>query len=970
VCGVNGILRLRPDAPPISREELRRIRDHMQVRGPDGFGEWFSSGNEIALGHRRLAIIDLSDAGAQPMASADGRYHIVFNGEIYNYRDLRAELASTYPFRSQSDTEAILALFARDGVDAFGRLRGMFALAIWDDREKRLLLARDPNGIKPLYYANDGQQFRFASQVKALVGGGAVPTKQDPAALCGFLLWGSVPEPWTIYESVKAVPAGHYMWMSAEDRGKAQPLPSVRHESVPFTDAIEGSLVAHLVADVPVAVFLSAGLDSSLVAALATRHLPEPPATMTLRFREFEGTEADEGPLAAETARALGTRHFERWVTRQEFLQSMPAALAAMDQPSIDGFNTYWISRAAHEAGIKVALSGLGGDELLGGYPSFRQVPRLARWARPASAWPGVARAWETVAGFSDRSPKLPGLVRYGCTLGGAYFLRRALYLPEELTDLVGPEVAGAGLRACDPEREAARVLAHVADDSGWQAVHALETALYLRNQLLRDSDWASMSASLELRVPFVDAALQAALRTPIGEAPPALGKVEVARRLAPELPLALFSRRKTGFLTPFAEWLEGAPRATLGRGSRGLALRVLAEWGIETAPTARRRSIGRGAEHAAQCNLLLLPGLHSQKGGIQTYGQNLVEALRQIGGEPHALVLNDAPGDLAPLALTGVRARGFARRRVAFALAAARAARSGSYADVWLGHRNFLPLAPVLRRPGRRVTLLVYGIDAWPGLSWTERRALRSVDRVLAISPYTADCFRRAGFEGPVELLPCSLPFGWAVPERRPAAFESPYRLLTVSRLSATDRYKGVDLAIQAVALLLREGTSIRYDIVGSGADTSRLRSEVDRAGLTDCVTFHGSVDDATLRSLYSACDVFVLPSTGEGFGIVFLEAMACERTVIAADAGAVRSLVEHGVTGFLVSPSDLPALTSQIRQCLLDPTSSRAVAIRGCRHVERQYAFDSLRSQLADFSRAALAARPVVPVEQSVQA
>jgi asparagine synthase (glutamine-hydrolysing) len=949
MCGVNGILRLRPDAAPVPRDEVRRTRDHMRARGPDGVGEWFSADGQVGLGHRRLAIIDLSEGGAQPMALGD-RYRIVFNGEIYNHRELRTELAITHAFRSRSDTEVILALFARDGAPGLSRLRGMFALAIWDAKERRLLLARDPNGVKPLYYSQDGAHFRFASQVKALLAGGEIARRVDPAGLCGFLLWGSVPEPWTIYSSIRAVPAGHFLTVGTGGVGEPTALPRLPGASAVFSTAVEESVVAHLVSDVPVAVFLSAGLDSSLVAALATRHLAEPPTTMTLRFREFAGTEADEGPLAAETARALGTRHLERTVSKEEFLDAVPEALAAMDQPSIDGFNTYWISRAAHEAGIKVALSGLGGDELLGGYPSFRQVPRLARWAGAADFVPGLAGTWAAVARLSDHSPKLPGLVRYGRSLAGAYFLRRALYLPEELADLVDHDIVEEGLRAYDPQRDSAAVLARAQAPTEWRAVHSLETSIYLRNQLLRDSDWASMASSLELRVPFVDEVLQASLHDPIGAAPPRMGKVDVSRRLAPELPPVLFTRRKTGFLTPFAEWLDGAPRRPIGRGSRGLALRVLSEWGIETAPTAQRRSTGRLASPAVRDSLVLLPGLYAQKGGIQTYGQNLVEALRQLDARPQALVLNDAPADLEPLRATDVPARGFARHRTAFALAAVRAARAGRFADVWLGHRNFTRLAPLLRRPGGRVTLLLYGIDAWPPLSWSERQALRSVDRVLAISPYTADCFRRAGYPGPIELLPCSLPYGWRTPERRAAAFRAPFRILSVSRLAEPERYKGLDDTIAAVAELRQDGLAIEYHIAGDGPDAPRLHRMAAERGVTEQVLFHGRVSDDALRNLYSECDLFVLPSGAEGFGIVYLEALLYERAVVAADAGGVPFFVRDGLTGWLVPHGDRRALANCIRERLMNPLQTAESAVRGREMVEGEFSFAAFARNIRD--------------------
>jgi asparagine synthase (glutamine-hydrolysing) len=584
MCGINGILRLDPQAPPPDAEEALRTRDSMTARGPDGAGLWADPNGDVVLAHRRLSIIDLSDAGLQPMASADGRYRIVFNGEIYNYKELRSELAPGYPFRSRSDTEVILALFAAQGLPGLSRLRGMYAFGIWDDREKRLLLARDPNGIKPLYYSTDGKHLRFASQVKALLAGGAVATRQDPAGVCGFLLWGSVPEPWTVYDSVKALPAAHLLWAGREGARQPELLPQGPEPPADAPDlpaAIGESVRAHLVSDVPVAIFLSAGLDSGMVASLAARSQPEPPVTITLRFREFAGTPDDEGPLAAEVAKALGTRHLERWVSRDEFLAAWPDAVHAMDQPSIDGLNTYWVCKAAREAGIKVALSGLGGDELLGGYPSFRDVPTWQRRVRVARRLPGLAAAWPRLSRWArPATPKLRGLMRYGGSLAGAYFLRRGLFLPEELPGLIGEELATAGLSAHDPVLAGAGALGtHVA--SAWEAVHALETRLYLRNQLLRDSDWASMAHSVELRVPFVDARLQRTAAASGFSLPRQAGKRAVADRLAPDLPRALSHRRKTGFRTPAASWLWDGDGPGASRGSRLLAMSVLEVFGL-----------------------------------------------------------------------------------------------------------------------------------------------------------------------------------------------------------------------------------------------------------------------------------------------------------------------------------------------------------------------------------------------------
>ncbi len=586
MCGINGIVRLSDAAPPMDRDELLRTRDAMTSRGPDGAGLWISDDGRAALASRRLAILDLSAAGSQPMASEDGRFRIVQNGEIYNFMELRRELeAQGVRFRSRSDTEVLLALYAREGTAMLSRLRGMYGLAIWDDREKTLLLARDPLGIKPLYYSTAGGCLRFASQVKALEQGGAVSREIDAAGLAGFLLWGSVPEPFTIRREIRALPAGRHLLVREGNLGQPQPHGPEQVEPLEPAAAVEDSVRAHLVSDVPVAVFLSAGLDSSLIAALARRHLPEPPATFTLRFEGLQDTAFDEAPLAAEVAKRLGTRHVERHVSRAELADLWQGALAAMDQPSIDGFNTWAVSRAAHEAGLKVVLSGLGGDEVFGSYPSFADVPRLARTARRAGRIPGLAALWPAVVRrtFPGR-PKLAGLLRHGRTLPGAYFLRRGLFLPEELPGLLGRDLAMEGLQGYDPIADAARALAagngHRPD--AWLAVHEMETARYMRNQLLRDSDWASMAWSVELRVPLVDAWLGKRLAAASFEPARSQGKVALVRQAAPELPAALWTRPKSGFYIPVAEWMQPELAAQRpGKRSRRLARMVLEEFGV-----------------------------------------------------------------------------------------------------------------------------------------------------------------------------------------------------------------------------------------------------------------------------------------------------------------------------------------------------------------------------------------------------
>ncbi len=590
MCGICGSVRVRASAPPVDRDEILRVRDAMAHRGPDGAGAWFSADGEAGLGHRRLAILDLSEAGAQPMASADGRYRIVFNGEIYNFRELRASLEDRGArFRTRSDTEVVLALYGSEGAAGFARLRGMFALAIWDEAERSVVLARDPYGIKPLYVATSDGTFRFASQLKALEISGRIARGVEPAAAVGFLLWGSVPEPWTLRRGVRALPPGHFL--RAGPDGVGEPAPFVRlargdasPERTSVASALERSVRHHLVSDVPVAIFLSAGLDSGIIAALARRASPEPPTTITLAFEEFRGTPRDEAPLAARVAAALGTRHVERTLGRGDFLGLWERALAAMDQPSIDGFNTYVVSGAARDLGFKVVLSGLGGDELFGSYASFRDVPRWARRVRRLRRVPGMRALWPPLSRLVPSKPKLAAMLETGGSLLGAYALRRGLFLPAEVARLLPEDFAREGLSALDrsPPLEAALRAQGIAieaiEDDPWRAVHWMESLQYMRNQLLRDADWASMAHSLELRVPFVDAFLRGEIESLGFEPARSGGKAAVARAVAPELPDEVFRRPKTGFGIPVMTWLDpgGGAGASLGADSRKLALLVL----------------------------------------------------------------------------------------------------------------------------------------------------------------------------------------------------------------------------------------------------------------------------------------------------------------------------------------------------------------------------------------------------------
>ncbi len=578
MCGINGIHAYHPDAPPVGRKEVVRVRDSMLARGPDGAGEWFSTDGRTGFGHRRLNIIDLSASANQPMLLDGGRLAITYNGEIYNYRALRDELiAEGRVFKTHSDTEVILQLYDRDGPDMVDQLRGMFAFALWDKVRRGVLLARDPFGIKPLYVADDGRTLRFASQVKALLVGGSINTAPDPAGHAGFFLLGSVPDPHTLYAGISAVSAGSTLWVDATGIGAARryfsPADILAQDggvAADLGEALRDSVKHHLVADVPVGVFLSAGRDSTTIAALAAAagnaaNLD----TITLAFDEFRGLAMDEAPLAEMVAAGLGSRHVTRRLTGSDFRHDLDHLLAAMDQPTLDGVNTYFVAKCAREAGLKVALSGMGGDEMFGGYDTFTLLPRLVG----AMGWiPGGARlgtllrkAAMPLAGKVGPAKAL-SLLEFGTHYGDAYMLQRGLYMPWELPLVMDADMARDGLAALNLRHQLDKT--QMAIGLPRRKIIALEMAWYMKNQLLRDADWAGMAHGLEIRTPLVDAFLFRSLAPALG-AKDGPDKAAMAQTPHKPLPEAVLNRAKTGFAVPMRDWMRGG--AEDGGGERGL---------------------------------------------------------------------------------------------------------------------------------------------------------------------------------------------------------------------------------------------------------------------------------------------------------------------------------------------------------------------------------------------------------------
>jgi asparagine synthase (glutamine-hydrolysing) len=582
MCGICGVI---GDDKSAIEPAVRRMMNAMVHRGPDDEGfELLDVGSSEAgpfagFGFRRLAILDLTSAGHQPMFNPNTGDCLVFNGEIYNYRRLRTELqCEGVVFRGHSDTEVLLHALSRWGVSALQRIQGMYAFAFYEAKTRHLLLARDPLGIKPLYIGESGNQLVFASEIRAIRASGLIDEDLDISGVAGMLAYGAVQSPRTIYRAIRSFPAAHYQWLGARGSGEIDLRPPSRFWQFPTAPAnpvdvptaaanvrllLHDAVLRHLVADVPLGVFLSAGIDSTVLASFAREYTPGVTA-FTVGFGASYGE--DEVALASETARALGIKHVAVQLDVANMPQQWHEWLERMDSPSIDGFNTFVVSRCLTQRNVVVGLSGLGADELFGGYSNFVRAPRLARLLQTLRVVPedlrvGLAKGLRWLNGHASTGEKLADLLAGKPTVHAvAVALRRslsndrlaALSLPASRTEL-GPDYL-------DP---------HLTDDVNlgsdpFNAVARTEATHYLGNTLLRDTDSNSMSHSLEVRVPFLDlplieyvSALPGHVKRGRNSSSKALLRYACVKVIRDDVA----RRPKTGFTLPMAAWMRGEMR-------------------------------------------------------------------------------------------------------------------------------------------------------------------------------------------------------------------------------------------------------------------------------------------------------------------------------------------------------------------------------------------------------------------------
>ena len=1017
MCGIAGFIDSN-SAPEVRATAVARMCRAMLHRGPDDDGT--ESRGDATLGMRRLAIFDPAN-GHQPICSPDGRFTLVFNGAIYNFHALRTELAATgWAFRTQCDTEVLLAAYARWGKQCLGRLRGMFAFAVWDQQEQSLFLARDPFGIKPLYFRHDGTRLLFASELNALLAAAAFPAEIDPLSVADYLAWFAVPAPRTIYRNVFSLRPGEcasfragrldirLAWSFQGIPADGKPCGTREEFTRELRGRLEDSIRAHVVADVPVGAFLSGGLDSAVVVGLMTRATGAKLRTFSIGFDEAGYSEAAN---ATATARHFGTEHHATVLTGARVAGDLDALFATFDQPTGDGINTYYASQAARAGGVTVALSGLGGDELFGGYPSFRDLPKISHWLPLWRSLPAPMRkaiVARLVRG-DTRQRKLADFLGHARNLHELGALQRRVFSETARRSLLGPDALNALGGRAPFHPELAPLSADLLGAGGFEIISAWELRTYMADVLLRDSDVMSMRHSLELRVPFVDRPLIEWLWRQ-----PASFKHDRQNAKAPLfdavreiLPPDLASRSKRGFTLPFAVWMKNELRPflettfsdasvdrsqlfardevqKLWRGylanddtrewSRVWSLAVLvgfinrraaqptppspapppvsiATATVTPAPGTPDRAPKRASKAQAH-TLLLTPEIFASEGGITRILQLYLRALCE-SAEPNRgvrlLALNDtaiSDDDLrrcAPNGLDAVHACGRSKSR--FIRAALRMSRGCD--QLVCGHVALLPVAWLARRlnPRLRYYVVAHGIEVWRPFNTAERVALRGAEKIFCVSDYTRRELRKHCPlpEGRAVVLHNALDPNFAITAGTPLAECAPI-ILMVTRLTYADRYKGVQHVIEAMPAIRAAIPTATLRIVGRGDDVPRLQSVSDELGLGHAVKFLGFIDDRRLAEEMRSCRLFALPSKKEGFGLVFLEAMAHGRPCLGARAGGIPEVITHE-TGTLVDYGDVPAIATAAIAALQRNWDESAILARA-----RHFSYSQFNARLTE--------------------
>ena len=928
MCRIAGIF--DPSLPNLS-QEIVKMRDAMKHGGPDDEGIFIDDEFPLALGHRRLSIIDLSSAGHQPMSDAEGKLQITYNGEIYNYLEIKKELvAKGYQFKTQTDTEVILKSFIEWGTDCFAKFNGMFALAIFDKQKSELILARDHAGIKPLYVFHDKESFYFSSEIRGFK---AVSKSwgENPEWKIFLMAFGHLPEPVSTLKDVEPLPKGSFMVYNLKSKQAVQKKYNQFVFSNTVTDlteakkliktSLEKAVERHLIADAPLGLFLSGGIDSSLLTLLVQPFKKENLHTLSIVFDDEKYSEKHHQDIIVKKT---GAKHKSFLVNETNFQESLPDVLNAMDQPSTDGINSYFICKYAKEYGLTAVLSGLGADELLGGYPSFRLAEKL-KYAKYIPSF--LFAAAELIP--NDKYKKISYLQRKDGV--GKYLLNRGIFSPRGIATYLDEDFSTIKnvLNNFKLDEDISKL------DSGNKMTY-LESNLYMQNQLLKDTDYMSMWHSVEVRVPFLDKEFIKAVYSidnnlKFGNRQ---GKFLLIEAFKDLLPREIWDRRKQGFTFPFERWMKRIQPESPNKKTLAIALTHFKQdklqWSRYWAYILTYNKLILGDSIAKVKSVLFLNlTAFSQTGGIEKFNKCLLKALTDLENE--GLIKSESysayDNESDEKYYSNKQYKGFNKKRFYFTLNAIWNAQR--FDTVVLGHINLAIIGYFIKLfyTGKKLLVMAHGIEVWDELPYFKRSVLKKSDMILAVSNFTKtkliaqhnikqnkvtifyntiDPF----FEKPVSYSKNELL------KSRYTIKEDDFVLFTLTRLSGTEKYKGYSLVIKALPELKKIIPNIKYIIAGRAdeAETNTIQSLSNELKLNDTLTLAGYIKEEELINHYTTSDVFIMPSQKEGFGIVFIEAMACGLPVIGGNKDGSVDALQEGKLGTLINPDSLSEISESI--------------------------------------------------------
>ncbi|WP_416439647.1 asparagine synthase (glutamine-hydrolyzing) [Phnomibacter sp. MR] len=932
MCRIAGIIDF---TQPENCHRITAMRDSMLHGGPDDAGIFHAPAAPLSFGVRRLSLLDLSMQGHQPMQTADGRYSIAFNGELYNFANIRRELQQAgHIFHSGTDTEVALKAYVHWGLDCFKHFNGMFALAVYDQTANTLTLARDHAGMKPLYYYFNAQQRQcyFGSEVRSFhqVRPG---WPEDEHWRIRFLAYGHMPEPYTTLKDVFSLPRGHYMHIQLDSfqqhtQAWHQPYngPALLHGAAAndaLHQSIEAAVKDHMIADAPIGVFLSGGIDSSIITTMAARHHTQPIVTLSLDFEDAKYSEKEYQQIIA---RQCGTTHHAFTIGEAQFQEQLPDILKALDQPSNDGINAYFICKYARQIGLKAVLSGIGGDELFGGYPSFKRQ----RWVKPL-------QTLGPLLGLGNWSAK-DWIKRFSylrhSSDAAQYLFHRGYFNSSQISMLTG-----SSLQQVNDVLQLQQPAAMLRQNNPAQ-VSSMEQHFYLQNQLLRDTDVMSMWHSVEVRIPFLDKRVlqvceQTDNRTRFNTGQP---KQWLIQTFANDLPEAIWNRKKMGFAFPFGKWMQplsvrGAVHPELPHFEKQFENGHM-QWSRYWAYLLSTRlpiQIGKPKQRILFASLRTF----SAMGGIEKFNRAYGLALQHNALQHNWQVAHTSLYDAQPDAryFPAQAFMGFRQHKWEFVWYFLRHHRH--FDTHILGHINLSICFAITKwfSKAQRI-MLTHGIEVWSKPSTLQRVALHSCSNIWTVSAFSKTKLKETN--GPslpgVHIFHNTLdPFFEQETAQLdkvalPAPFPAGY-LLTIARLADSEAYKGYDKVIAVLPKLLQQYPNIQYVLGGSGSkhELQRIHQLIQSLGLEKHVTLTGFIPDEALPAYYQHAAAFIMPSRKEGFGIVFVEAAWCGTRVIAGNADGSPEALLQGQLGLLVDPQSEESILQAIETVLQQPPLSQ---------------------------------------------